>query len=68
MVRPDGLEVWLIACYDEARTALNDSRFSLDGLRVQQALGAFAYGFLDPANDPPFTERERALFSRDPAR
>lgn len=61
VVRPDGLEVWLVTRYDEARAALSDDRLSMDGRRIQQALGAFAYGFLDPENDPPHT-----LLSSDP--
>ncbi|MFJ2606832.1 cytochrome P450 [Streptomyces sp. NPDC087425] len=61
VARPDGLDVWLITRYDEARAALTDARFSMDGHRVQQALGAHAYGYLDPANDAPHT-----LLSSDP--
>ncbi|QNP74862.1 cytochrome P450 [Streptomyces roseirectus] len=59
--RPDGLEVWLITRYAEARAALADHRLSMDGHRIQQALGAFAYGYLDPENDAPHT-----LLSSDP--
>lgn len=61
VVRPDGLEVWLITRYEEARAALSDPRLSMDGHRIQQALGAYAYGYLDPENDAPHT-----LLSSDP--
>ncbi|MBB5157311.1 cytochrome P450 family protein [Saccharopolyspora phatthalungensis] len=61
VLRPDGLETWLITRYGEAQAALSDLRLSMDGRRVQQALGAFAYGFLDRESDPP-----RTLLSSDP--
>lgn len=59
--RPDGLETWLITRYAEAQAALSDPRLSMDGRRVQQALGALAYGFLDRESEPP-----RTLLSSDP--
>ncbi|MFJ2211828.1 cytochrome P450 [Streptomyces sp. NPDC101062] len=59
--RPDGLVVWLITRYAEAQAALGDPRLSMDGEVVQKALGAFAYGYLDPENEAPHT-----LLSSDP--
>lgn len=59
--RPDGLVVWLITRYAEAQAALSDPRLAMDGAVVQKALGAFAYGYLDPENEAPHT-----LLSSDP--
>lgn len=70
--RPDGLEVWLVSRYEEARTVLSDPRFSTQPRYAEEALrragvlvgGDIALGQSMLTSDPPDHTRLRRLVTK----